>query len=114
MDITIFEIDDCLRPICVVPQREFWHLKALSDFATLSSLKMWCFDLAYVDRSSWNKYVTVFNDITKRNNSSLAVTELPLDEVFVFNNTVLKQIQENRVLHNREVDCIEEKDDEDS
>jgi hypothetical protein len=66
---------------------------------------MWCFDLAYVDRNSWKNYVNMFEDITNLNNLN---TDPATDEhAFILNNNVLNRMQENRIGHNRAIDCEE-------
>ena len=60
LEITIFEFDHVLRPLCVIPQRQDWSLVEIP----IRQLRMWCFDLAYIDRTTWEDYHTMYHTLT--------------------------------------------------
>ena len=61
LDISIFDLDYVSRPLCVIPQRQHWALPNNVTYSNIKNLRMWCFDLAYVDRTSWEDYHHVYN-----------------------------------------------------
>ena len=61
LDISIFDLDYVTRPLCVIPQRQHWNAPNTVTYS--KNLRMWCFDLAYVDRTSWDDYHHMFNTL---------------------------------------------------
>ena len=66
-DITLFEFDCVTRPLCVISQRPIRSMsrQERADISVIRKLRMWCFDLAFVDRTSWEDFNYHFNKLSK-------------------------------------------------
>ena len=105
LEITIFEIDYVSRPLCVIPQRptRSKSVEEQLDLSCIRQLRMWCFDLAYIDRTSWENYADMFisheedvNEDNENNGINYLLTRDQLERHAIRRSEDNERIQEGK------------------
>ena len=72
LSISICSIDSINIPLCVIPRMDFLKTQYLKltkqNMSQIQKIKMWSFNLQYVDRNSWLDFTDIYRSNKDANN----------------------------------------------